>query len=323
MLLVALQVGLQPLVTRKCVDECVSTKSLVLAENAVTAVMSLSTLYLTVPDAFGGWTLWDSIRLAGPPAVVYAIRSLLKNSAYRNCDGVTFNIINQTKTVFCAISAWLLIGETQTFQQCTALLCAVAAGALLILPQRHARSGSSPTVTTHAAESTPKVLGNEAASKQTLTVSGSSSFGVILAAATAVCSGFAAALSQMAFRSAGNRPSTLFTFELALWGAPFAILLGGAGGGGTKDNETPQGFSIIRGWRLRTLTPVALQAAGGILVGVVVKQHGGVAMGLCTIIGIVVSAIADAAVTRRPPSARQFFAASLAASSIIAHQVPQ
>lgn len=305
MLLVAVQVGLQPLVTRKCVAEAVSTKSLVLVENVVTAVMSLTTLSLTVPGAFVGWTITDSLVLAGPPAMVYAIRSLCKLGAYRICDGVTFNIINQTKTVFCAISAWILLGEAQTLQQCAALSCAVFAGALLILPQRSARSACEMPQET----ATPSAQ------------SSSSTTGMMLALATAVCSGVAAALSQMAFRRAGSRPSPLFTFELALWGAPFAILFSRGVPKSKEGTSTSKGTSVLHGWRWCTLAPVAFQAFGGMLVGFVVKQHGGVAMGLCTIIGIVVSAIADAAMTRRPPSVRQAFAATLAAMSIVAHQL--
>jgi UDP-sugar transporter A1/2/3 len=300
MLLVSLQVGLQPIVTRCCVTDAVSTKSLVLAENGITVVMSL---LLTAPGAFVGWSMSDSLSIAGPPAIVYAIRSLCKQGAYRRCDGVTFNIINQTKTVFCAMAAWLLLGEAQTPQQCTALLCAVAAGALLIVPQR-ADSGS-PTTKDISKDDTP----------MSLTAQSTLSSGLALAVATAVCSGVAAALSQMAFRKAGSRPSTLFTFELALWGAPFAILLGGSG------SSNGSASKVLRGWRLRTFVPVALQAGGGILVGAVVKQHGGVAMGLCTIIGIGVSAIADSCYERRPPTVRQLLASTLAASSIIAHQI--
>lgn len=333
MMLVALQVGLQPLVTKKCVDDIVSTRSLVLVENAVTAVMSLSTLYLTVPEAFADWRLSDSIALAGPPAMVYAIRSLCKQGAYRSCDGVTFNIINQTKTVFCAIAAWFLLGEAQSLQQCAALLCAICAGVVLILPQRQAKThGSAEAASKNVVESTPKVSAPTAsdkdngAAKPTETLALSKSAGITLAIATAICSGLAAALSQMAFRSSrgDGRPSTLFTFELALWGAPFAIILGGrSDAGSAKDGGSPSFFSLVRvmrGWRLRTLAPICLQAAGGILVGAVVKQHGGVAMGLCTIIGIAVSVVADATMTRRPPSMRQTFAALLAASSIVVHQ---
>lgn len=362
MILVALQTGLQPLVTKRCVDDAVAPKSMVLAENAVTTVMCLSTLMLTTPEAFAGWSLFDSVALAGPPAVVYAVRSLCKLAAYRLCDGVTFNVINQTKSVFCAIAAWILLGESQTLQQCMALLFAISAGAILVAPadafaldwnadrkklktaavapaevvmqalekgdakesSAVTRASPRPPLATVGAKEATSFPQEGAASEQpdSLPAASRSSSGVILAIATAMCSGVAAALSQWAFRrSSGSRPSALFTLELALYGAPFAIMLGGkttaAAEGTSMDNSLK---ALLRGWRRYTLTPVALQALGGILVGVVVKQHGGVAMGLCTIIGIAVAAIADAAVTGKPPSLRQTLAAALAAWSIVVHQ---
>merc|ERR1719436_2207227 len=76
----------------------------------------------------------------------------------------------------------------------------------------------------------------------------------------------------------------------------------------------------LRGWQGKTIAPVALQAAGGLLVSALVKQRGGVAMGLCTVVGIAVSAAVDAALTRWPPSFRQAVAALLCLVSVCAHQ---
>lgn len=330
MALVAFQVGLQPVVTRLCVSDSVSAQSLVLAENAMTLVLSLS---LTKPDAFLEWSAAESLMLAGPPALVYSLRSLFKQGAYRRCDGVTFNIINQTKTVFCAVAAWFLLGEGQTPQQCLALFCAVAAGALLIVPDSTLKRllGGSSGSDNGALDRTDKVApvsvsgaaGKDAAASVSENLQAAVvASGLALAIATALCSGLAAALSQLAFRRVGARPSTLFTFELALWGAPLAAVLGSVGRIGSTAASSGDGklLDLLRGWKLRTLAPVALQSIGGILVGAVVKAHGGVAMGLCTIVGIAVSAAADAAIMRRRPSLRQAFAGALAASSIVAHQ---
>jgi len=328
MALVALQVGLQPVVTRLCVNESVSARSLVLAENAVTLVLSLS---LTKPDAFLEWSAAESLMLAGPPALIYSLRSLFKQGAYRRCDGVTFNIINQTKTVFCAVAAWFLLGEGQTPRQCLALFCAVAAGALLIVPDSTLKrllggsSGSDNGALESSSKVAPGAISGAAGKDGAASVSENLQAAVVasglaLAIATAVCSGLAAALSQLAFRRVGARPSTLFTFELALWGAPLAAVLGSVGRVGSPATSTGDSKALLQGWRLRTIAPVALQSVGGILVGAVVKAHGGVAMGLCTIVGIAVSAAADAAIMRRRPSLRQAFAGALAASSIVAHQ---
>merc|ERR1712087_281233 len=79
---------------------------------------------------------------------------------------------------------------------------------------------------------------------------GAATTGALLALATAACSGTAAALSQSAMRRS-SRPSTLFNLELALWGLPFVFWSGGS--------FRPS--LSFRGWQVRTLAPVALQAA--------------------------------------------------------------
>lgn len=82
-----------------------------------------------------------------------------------------------------------------------------------------------------------------------------------------------------------------------------------------------QPSATLRGWQGRTLAPVALQAAGGLLVSAVVKKQGGVSMGLCTVAGIAISAVVDAAHTGRPPNIRQVTATALCALSVVVHQM--
>jgi len=285
MTLVALQVGVQPVVIRMCVRPTVRSQSLVVAD--MVASMLLGAL-LTPWAAFGEWSVNESLVLAGPPAATYALRSLFKQVAYRQCDSVTFNTINQTKVVFCAFAAWLILSEPQTLQQCIALCLAIVAGVLLVLPGNSVH-GFSPRV------GEPSTANCSA--------------GATLALATAACSGLGAALSQMAMRRS-PRPSSLFNFELALWGLLPAVFAG-------KDMSVKQ---LMDGWQMLTIVPVLLQSMGGLLVSAIIQQRGGVAMGLCTVAGIGVSVLADAWMLRRPPTARQLFAALLAMCSIAAHQ---
>eukprot|EP00929_Paragymnodinium_shiwhaense_P111560 TRINITY_DN7976_c0_g1_i1.p1 TRINITY_DN7976_c0_g1~~TRINITY_DN7976_c0_g1_i1.p1 ORF type:complete len:393 (+),score=68.17 TRINITY_DN7976_c0_g1_i1:188-1366(+) len=301
MVLVAFQVGLEPAAMQACVAQSVSGQSLVLAELAFSMLLAL---LLTPREAFWTWSLWDSAVWAGPPALAYAIRSLLKTAAYRRCDGVTFNVINQTKVVFCATAAWVMMAEAQSLRQCCALLCAVAAGALLVAPQVASKikagEGDLPVSAADAGKSLQKKL--------------NSSQGALFALAAAACAGFAAALSQRVLRGT-KRPCTLYNFELALWGAPFTLL------SNTAALRQPQ--QLLHGWTPRTLGPILMQAAGGLLVSAVVQSRGGVAMGLCTVGGIAVSAMAETCLKRRPPPTRQVLAAFLAALSIIGHQLDQ
>jgi len=154
MVLVALQVGVQPAVTKACVRQTVPGFSLVIAELLLSMALAVA---VVPPEAFVDWSFLESAWLAGPPAAVYALRSLLKQAAYRLCDGVTFNIVNQTKVVFCAIAAWLLLGEGQTMQQCAALLCAVTAGALLLSGPSSGGTGSGSS-SSSTSTSTSKTL---------------------------------------------------------------------------------------------------------------------------------------------------------------------
>lgn len=298
MCMVALQSGVQPAVTKACVRQAVSAHSLVMAELAVSILLAA----MIVPwEAVSDWSFLQSLLLAGPPAFIYALRSMFKQAAYRKCDGVTFNVINQMKVVFCAISAWVLLGEGQSFSQCLALCSATIAGGLLVLPMttagpRHSAllDVNSPWPTDFDAKlDAPKPLTSGAA----------------LALATACCSGLAAALSEVALRD-GVRPAAFFNLELSLWGLPIVALSFRSAATG------PFG----EGWTYKTMVPVLLQALGGLVVSAVVQLEGGVAMGLCTVAGILVSAMVETIWSGRPPSRRQVFAASLAAFSIVVHQ---
>jgi len=367
MVLVALQVGIQPAVTKACVRQAVSGFSLVIAELVLSMALAVA---VVPPEAFVDWSFLESAWLAGPPAAVYALRSLLKQAAYRLCDGVTFNIVNQTKVVFCAIAAWVLLGEGQTRQQCAA---AVSAGGLLISGPSSNSGGSSSISTSkttsahrlawalgvgnckrwyqslsrllkqplkgepackdevaeaehvetaleeHASHSHCRTRDSSVCARRseteehtkpaTPTVATTMS-GTSLAFATAACSGLGAALSQAAMAGKA-RPSALFNLELALWGLPLVVFTG--------FGSNPR--TAFRGWHLWTVAPVAMQAAGGLLVSAVVKQRGGVAMGLCTVAGIAVSAMVDACRTQRCLSVRQLMSAGLCALSVAVHQV--
>lgn len=337
MVLVALQVGLQPAVTKACVKHAVSGQSLVLAEMGVSVGLALA---LVPRETIFNWSPMESIRLAGPPAAVYALRSWFKQAAYRLCDGVTFNVLNQTKVVFCALAAWVLLGEGQTRQQCEALFCALVAGSLLVCQPRHTAAGKAaatsrlgrghsrialhgccrrkwggPSFRCNAAVLAihPVCIARDA---QTAGSGGCANVaastcasGAGIALATAGCSGLAAALSQSAMAGSA-RPSTLFNLELAFWGLPLVAL--GCPRGGLR--------RIFADWQLLTLAPVVLQAAGGLLVSALVKQHGGVAMGLCSVAGIGVSVVVDAVLTKRLPTSRQICAAMLCVLSVAAHQ---
>ena len=71
--------------------------------------------------ALSTWKFKDSVKMAGLPALIYSVQNVLAQVAYQNLDGLTFNIINQTKTLFAAICLFLIMGRRQSSYQCIAL----------------------------------------------------------------------------------------------------------------------------------------------------------------------------------------------------------
>lgn len=317
MALLALQIGVQPTVTKKFVAQAVSGTSLVLAELVVSIFLALA---VTPGTALSGWSVLESFQFACPPAAIYALRSIFKQAAYRRCDGVTFNVVNQTKVVFCALGTWMLLGEGQSLRQCAALLCAVGAGAVLVAPGaslgRCCSSAVAPkefmSILELPVAPVTAVMVSEEDGHQPDTPKNTRVFttGAGLALATAACSGIAAALSQVALHGT-ERPSALFNLELAIWGLPMVLFTSNSVGS----------VRLHEGWEGCTLVPVVLQAAGGLLVSALVQSQGGVAAGLCTVAGIVVSAAIEAAATRSPPSLRKVVAAGLCGVSVAVHQL--
>jgi hypothetical protein len=50
-------------------------------------------------EIFNNFSLSDSLKFAALPAVLYAIQNLLTQYGYDKIDGMSFNVLNQTKVV--------------------------------------------------------------------------------------------------------------------------------------------------------------------------------------------------------------------------------
>ena len=87
-------------------------------------------MYLTCRETDGnglatkntGWTPGQWIRVAFVPAALYALQNIAALQAYQNLDAITFNVLNQTKTLSAALCCYLVIGKRQSFIQIISLL---------------------------------------------------------------------------------------------------------------------------------------------------------------------------------------------------------
>ena len=289
----SLQVGLQPLLQKAFAqDERISRVSLVLACEMAKAVASalILTTSGTWAEATRDWSVASMLRAAGTPAVIYAIQNMCIQTAYQKLSMVVFNLLNQSKIIFTALFLFGLAGKTQTPQQMVALPLLSAAAALL-----SSKPGGDNT-------------SRRAAKRGAQTGSG---LGVACVLAASALSGLATSLSQVTLQNQG-RNSFLFSMELAFISS--CTLLGGAMFSGTTDQLH------MRGWTAGTLLPVLTQGCGGILIGQVTKQLGAVEKCFATVIGILITGVAQKLVFNSPfNSKRQRFAALLVMVSVLLH----
>ena len=55
------------------------------------------------------------------PAGLYALQNIAALQAYQNLDPITFNVLNQTKTLSAALCCYLVLGRKQSFVQICSL----------------------------------------------------------------------------------------------------------------------------------------------------------------------------------------------------------
>lgn len=213
--------------------------------------------------------IWISV--AGVPAGLYAIQNLAALTAYQHLDGLTFNVLNQTKTLSAALCCYLVMGRKQSYMQVVALLCLLLSA--LIMEGILSRDSFSSSAGEESSHWDPQHW----------------TYGVAPILLASFISGLAGALSQKNLQAAGGgRNPYLFSMELCA--ASSLILV-------TKlavSHEIQTMSTFWEGWTPSTLIPILTNAAGGIIVGLVTKYAGSVRKGFALIFGILLSGVAQA-----------------------------
>lgn len=190
--------------------------------------------------------------------------------AYQNLAPVTFNVLNQTKTLSAALCCYLVMGRVQSPLQivslCMLLLSALVIERIVPLPFSDA-----------AAKDTRS---DEAKKNHWIS-------GVIPIMIASFISGLAGALTQRSLQF-GSRNSYLFTMELS---AASIIMLVGSLLLGSPDSKKIKENGVKYGWTSRTWLPVLTNASGGVIVGLVTKHAGAVRKGFALIFGLLLSGI--------------------------------
>jgi solute carrier family 35 (UDP-sugar transporter), member A1/2/3 len=198
MLCLALQYGLQPLLQKACIDRhTVNKVSLLVVAEVVKIVICLS-MILSRKGAFADitstWTLRTSLKAACLPAALYAVQNWLSQIAYQNLDSLTFNLLNQTKTLSAAVCLYVVMGRRQSGPQLVALMLLLVAALLL-----NSRSDSTAKGSVQWESGIAPLLG------------------------ASLLSGFSAAVTQKTLQVKG-RNSFLLSLELAVYGIITLVL---------------------------------------------------------------------------------------------------
>jgi UDP-sugar transporter A1/2/3 len=221
------------------------------------------------------------ISVAGVPAALYAIQNLAALKAYQNLDALTFNVLNQTKTLSAALCCYIVMGKPQSLIQVGALFLLLVSALVMegIVPL--------PGMGGEAAEpDNPKSTSVEQQWDTRHLVNGV--FPIILAS---FISGLAGAISQKYLQKAGGgRNAYLFSMELCV--ASVLILT-------SSLMVSPDGKQLLEngfweGWTPMTFIPIISNSVGGIIVGLVTKYAGSVRKGFALIFGILLSGVAQA-----------------------------
>jgi len=286
MILLAVQYCAQPLITRKFLDGRANKKGITMVEEIVK--MGLSAFFFAscgkdvVASELHGWTLSSSLLLAGLPALLYATQGVLTYLGYQNTDSVTFNGLNQTKTLSAALWCFLLMGKRQSVVQIVALTILLFSALLFQgtislsgLFQKNAEGDTGGNVN-----------GSEKTRERT-----SISKGVIPCLGAAFISGLAGALSQKGVQFAGGkgRNPYLYTMELGLYSSISLLFSLFATKNGRK--ALSQEGGIFQHWTPLSIIPIAVRALGGILTALVHKHAGATRKGFALIMGLIMTGV--------------------------------
>jgi solute carrier family 35 (UDP-sugar transporter), member A1/2/3 len=308
MFLLSLQFAFQPLLTRTFTPQNICRSTVILCQEMLKLGLAFGMLSLSGnrTTAVSGWTIGCWVKVAFLPAALYALQNVAALQAYQNLDALTFNVLNQTKTLSAALCCYLVMGRKQSYMQVFSLLLLLLSALIMEkLISLDFFLSTEATTTLHMPEWGSRHW----------------THGVAPIMLASFISGLSGALSQRNLQAKGNggggggRDPYLFSMELCAASTLilfFSLL------------ASPDGTMIAQngfwyGWTGTTWIPIFTNAVGGIVVGLVTKYAGSVRKGFALILGMFVSGVVQALVSEEGVSVEQGIGGALAAASLWMH----
>ncbi|ETL40783.1 hypothetical protein F441_08347 [Phytophthora nicotianae CJ01A1] len=294
LLLLTLQVGVQPLLMGWYASEARDVRLRVGVVEFLKLLLALVPLSLTRGE--GGllnqlktWKLRAALVTTVFPALIYVLQNLLNHAAVVALDGVTFNVLNQTKIIWTALLVYLLLGTRQSPLQLVALTLLCVAAVLMttssIDPEDDEQRETDAVVFT----------------------------GMYQALLGAVLSALAGSIIQRALQRE-KRNQYMVTVELSVLGEMTLLTLAFVQDGLlTRDGDSQDG--MWDGWSVMTLAALMCQALGGVLVGFVIRDCGNVEKSFAVVGGMGLTALLEAHFNGKPFGHNALVAMALVAIS--------
>ncbi|XP_049649299.1 UDP-galactose translocator isoform X1 [Accipiter gentilis] len=219
------------------------------------------TLHEAVVGQFG-----DTLRLA-VPSLIYTLQNNLQYVAISNLPAATFQVTYQLKILTTALFSVLLLGTSLSRLQWLSLALLFAGVALVQAEQARAAPGGSPS----PAEGPPQ------------------SYAVGLAAVAASClsSGFAGVYFERLLKTTGG---SIWVRNVQLGAVGTAV---GLAAMVAAEGSAVAGLGFFYGYNPAVWAVVVNQAAGGLLVAVVVRYADNILKGFATALSILASTVAS------------------------------
>jgi len=336
MALLSLQFAFQPFLTRRYAPTTICRSTFVLMQELLKLLLSFLMLRASgsYKTSVANWTVGTWIRVAFVPAALYAVQGMCALMAYQTLEALTFNVLNQTKTLSAALCCYLVMRRRQSCMQVFSLFVLLASALVmekmipLDLSYYYNYNGDDggggddaallvEAATTMAAAVTEQLeLEAEAAELHARNAAHRWTHGVVPILLASFISGLAGALVQKNLQSqGGGRNSYLLTMELSAASALillFSLVM-------SPDGETIRKDGFWKGWMPVTWIPILTQSLGGIVVGLVTKHAGSVRKGFALIFGMFLSGLVQTFATKDGVSIEQSVGGLLAAVSLWMH----
>ncbi|GMF10967.1 unnamed protein product [Phytophthora lilii] len=302
LLLLTAQVGVQPLLMGWYASEARDVRLRVGVVEFLKLLLALVPLSLTRGE--GGllnqlktWRLRAAVATTVLPALIYVLQNLLNHAAVVALDGVTFNVLNQTKIIWTALLVYVLLGTRQSPLQIMALALLCVAAVLMTTDSVEAEDGEKDE--------------GQASDAAVFT-------GMYQALLGAVLSALAGSIIQRALQRE-KRNQYMVTVELSVLGEmtllALAVVQGGLMPAVTGSGKGDSQDGMWQGWSVMTLAALMCQALGGVLVGFVIRDCGNVEKSFAVVGGMGLTALLETHFNGKPFGHNALVAMALVAIS--------